>query len=589
MGIETARRVRDGLAELIRFVNDPATGTSELRTVLAECKGFGGQLAVLQADTAAGIAGREQHGDAGVGVLAQAAGLTRQEAAGQVKTAKGLASLPAVRDAVESGRVSIANARVLANACDRTSADEVARDSELLAKAGELAPDQFAREAGRWAARRQADGGEGLHRRQRARRRLSFWDGEDGMVHLRGELDPVTGAKVRKRFDQEAERLRRSDLHSPGGEKRSYRQRMADSLDTLTSHGSIYSKADAGAGTAGSDAGGVGAGAGGGDAGEVGAGSSGDVGGVGAGRRGVDVGGVGTGSSCGDVGGVGAGAGSGDAGAGSGGGAGGVGAGRRGVDVGGVGTGSVVSHGRAGSSDRSDAEGVAGAAIGGGRGGRCGCGGKPSADITIVQHLSAAGTDAFAEIAGRGVIPQSVLEEHFCNASIRGVVFSSKGVPLWHGHTKRVATKAQMNALRARYGACGGCGADMWICDGHHIRPVSEGGPTNIDNMMLLCWVCHQKVHHHRWRVVPDGRGLYTIAPPEQIRYGPAHAPDPPPPQGPSPQRLRAAGRTRRTPGGSGGRAGQAACLQEGLAALGVGQVEAAGGPGQRRDPGQLQ
>ena len=482
MGIETARRVRDGLAELIRFVNDPATGTSELRTVLAECKRFGGQLAVLQADTAAGIAGREQHGDAGVGVLAQAAGLTRQEAAGQVKTAKGLASLPAVRDAVESGRVSIANARVLANACDRTSADEVARDSELLAKAGELAPDQFAREAGRWAARRQADGGESLHRRQRARRRLSFWDGDDGMVHLRGELDPVTGAKVRKRFDREAERLRRSDLHSPGGEKRSYHQRMADSLDTLTSHGSIYSKADSGAGTAGSDVGGAGAG-------------------------------------------------------------------RRGGDADGVGAGSAGSHGRAGGSGRGDAEGGAGAAIGGGRGGRCGCGGKPSVDITIVQHLNDAGTDAFAEIAGRGVIPQSVLEEHFCNASIRGVVFSSKGVPLWHGHTKRVATKAQMNALRARYGACGGCGADMWICDGHHIRPVSEGGPTNIDNMMLLCWVCHQKVHHHRWRVVPDGRGLYTIAPPEQIRYGPAHAPDPPPPQGPSPDRLRSAGRTRRTPG----------------------------------------
>ena len=107
---------------------------------------------------------------------------------------------------------------------------------------------------------------------------------------------------------------------------------------------------------------------------------------------------------------------------------------------------------------------------------------------------------------------------------------------MWHGHSKRVATKAQMNALRARYGACGGCGADMWICDGHHIEPVSRGGPTNIDNMMLLCWACHQKVHHHGWREVPDRRGLYTIEPPERIRHGPAHAPDlPPRARGPSP------------------------------------------------------
>ena len=365
-------------------------------------------------------------------MLAQAAGLSRREAASQVKTAEKLESLPSVRDAVESGRVSFANAKVLASTSEKTSAEQVEQDGELLAKAGEMSPEQFAREAGRWAVKRQDDGGEGEYRRQRARRRLSFWDGDDGMVHLRGELDPMTGAKVRKRFLQEAERLRRMDLHSPGGEKRNLNQRMADALDTLTSHGSIYARAsEASTGAGGADS---------------------------------------------------------------------------------------VSSGAVGDANS---------------GGRCRCDGRPSADITIVQHLDADGTKAFAEIAGREMIPQSVLEEHFCNARIKGVVFSGEGVPLWHGHAKRLATKAQMNALRARYGACGGCGADMWICQGHHVRPVLEGGPTNIDNMMLLCWACHQKVHHHDWRVVPDGRGLYTIAPPERIRHGPAHAPDPPLAHGP--------------------------------------------------------
>ena len=179
------------------------------------------------------------------------------------------------------------------------------------------------------------------------------------------------------------------------------------------------------------------------------------------------------------------------------------------------------------------------AAKGGSASGRkCGCASRPSADITIVQHLSADGTAAFAEVAGGGVIPESVLEEYFCGARIKGVVFSREGLPLWHSHTKRLATKAQMSALRALYGACGGCGADLWICQGHHIKPVSQGGTTDINNMMLLCWACHQKVHHHDWRVMPDGRGLYTIAPPERIRHGPAHAPDPPPAHGPPPQRA---------------------------------------------------
>jgi len=524
MVIDTARRVQDqvreGLAELIRLVNDPATPTADVREVLLGSKAFGVQVSVLQADAAVVVAARERHGDCGVGVLAQAAGLSRQQAVGQVQTAQSLQSMPAVRDAVESGKISVANAKTLARASGRTSASQVDADAELLAKAAELSPEQFATEAGRWAIKRQDDGGENEYRRQRARRRLSFWDGDDGMVHLRGELDPVTGAKVRKRFIQESERLRRADLHSPGGDKRSLSQRMADSLDTLTSHGSIYSKAEDATSVRGNtnhprtrsndadredvdDADRQGAGGGGADREDVGVayGNESDAGGTRdheSGAGGVDGEGAGGGSADregGDrVGGV-----------------------RAGGDESGVG-GAYGEGAGGGSADRE-----------GGKGGKCGCGRRPSADITIVQHLSADGTEAFAELAGGEVIPPSVLEEYFCDARIMGVVFSGEGVPLWHGHAKRVVTKAQMNALRARYGACGGCGADMWICQGHHIRPVSEGGPTNIDNMMLLCWACHQKVHHHGWRVVPDGRGLYTIAPPERVRYGPAHAPDPPP------------------------------------------------------------
>ena len=481
MGIEAARRVREGLAELIRLVNDPATPTSDLRVLLGECKAYGGQLTVLQADAAAGLAVRERHGDGGVGVLAQAAGLSRRDAAGQVKVAKQLEeSLPSVRDAVENGEISVANAKVLAGTSDKTSSEQVTQDEELLAKAAVLSPEQLAREAGRWAAQRQDDGGEELYRRQRARRRLSIFDGDDGMVLVRGELDPVTGAKVRKRFLQEAERLRRLDLHSPGADKRTLNQRMADAFDTLTSHGSIYARIDHATSEA---ADGKGETANGKDVGEPDGNwqRPGPASALPAANsrptRGAD---RGTGTDSGPGGGT------------SGGGA----AGR----------------------------------------GRCGCGRRPSADITIVQHLDAAGTRAFAEIAGGEVIPQSVLEEHFCNAAIKGVVFSSEGMPLWHGHTKRRATKAQMNALRARYGACGGCGANMWICDGHHVEPVSRGGRTDIDNMMLLCWACHQKVHHHGWREVPDGRGLYTIEPPERIRHGPARAPDPPPANGPPPR-----------------------------------------------------
>ena len=118
--------------------------------------------------------------------------------------------MPDVRDAVTEGQIPLANAKTLARASSRTSAGEVAQDEGLLEKAASLAPENFAREAGRWVAKRQRDGGESEYRRQRARRRLSIWkDDDDGMVHLRAELDPVTGAKLHKRILKEAERLRR--------------------------------------------------------------------------------------------------------------------------------------------------------------------------------------------------------------------------------------------------------------------------------------------------------------------------------------------------------------------------------------------
>ncbi len=416
MALEAAHRVQDGLAELIRLVNSGSASTTDAQRVLSASRGFAAQVAVLQADAAALVAAGERHGDGGAGVLARTAGLSKRDALGQVEVMGQLQSMPDVRDALTDGEIPLANAKTLARASARTSAAEVERDDGLLEKAASLSPDQFVREAGRWVVQRQHDGGEGEYRRQRARRRLSVWkDDSDGMVHLRGELDPVAGAKLRTRLLKEAERLRRCDLGKPVGEQRSLSQRFADALETLT------------------------------------------------------------------------------------------------------------EPDRSGNSRRS---------------------GSP-ADITIVQHLSPDGDKAFAEVVDGGVIPESVLEEHFCNARIVGVVFDSEGQPLWRGTASPRPSKAQMDALIARYGGCAGCGQHSVMNQAHHIRPRSQGGPTDIDNLMPLCWGCHDNVHIHGWRVVPDGRSLHTIAPPDRIRYGPARAPDPPPIHDP-PSRRRRAGTSSR-------------------------------------------
>ena len=198
MLIEAARRAETSAKEMLALVNEGSASCAEMREMLAVSKATVAILAVAQTSAAASIARRERHGDGGAEVLSQSAGLSRQDARSQVKTARAVAEMPKLRDAVESGRVSVANATRLADAVGKTSAGAVDGDEELLAKAESMRPDQFAREARRWVVDRDGDDGRAEHARQRARRCVRVWDTDDGMLHLHGQFDPVTGKAHRQ-------------------------------------------------------------------------------------------------------------------------------------------------------------------------------------------------------------------------------------------------------------------------------------------------------------------------------------------------------------------------------------------------------
>ena len=238
MLIETASRVETAAKEMLSEVNAGTASCAELREMLTMARSAAAMISAAQTSAAATISGRERHGDSGAQVLADTAGLTRRDAHSQINTAKVLQAAPTVRDAVESGRVPPANAKRLAEAISKTSAGDVATDTELLSKAASMRPDQFMREARRWTADRQHDRGEADYHKLRARRSVRIFDGDDGMVHLRGEFDPVTGSRIANRLHHTAGRLHRHDQQnasSRNGEKRNLSQCLADALDNLTS------------------------------------------------------------------------------------------------------------------------------------------------------------------------------------------------------------------------------------------------------------------------------------------------------------------------------------------------------------------
>ena len=226
MVIELVERLDEAASELLACVKRGEVSSEELIGVLSGTRAVRGKLDTVQALAAAGVAGSRGHGDGGAHVLAESTGMSRNDARSQVRTITAIGAVPAVLDAVEDGRMSVANAGKLADALDQTSIGEVESDGELLAKAESLPPERFAKEAKRWVAERQADGGEAEYRRQRARRAVRTWNGDDGMVHLYGQFDPVTGRRIRSRLNRDAHRLLDADRKHAraGGEARSMRQ-----------------------------------------------------------------------------------------------------------------------------------------------------------------------------------------------------------------------------------------------------------------------------------------------------------------------------------------------------------------------------
>ena len=121
-----------------------------------------------------------------------------------------------------------------------------------------------------------------------------------------------------------------------------------------------------------------------------------------------------------------------------------------------------------------------------------------------------------ARLADGSPIPVSTLKELALEAEILPSIFDAKTQDLWLGRSRRVASEAQRMALVARDEHCIGCEANPLWCRAHHIEWWSEDGPTDFDNLLLVCDSCHKKIHQHGWTVHrhPTTRKFYLKPPP---------------------------------------------------------------------------
>lgn len=106
-----------------------------------------------------------------------------------------------------------------------------------------------------------------------------------------------------------------------------------------------------------------------------------------------------------------------------------------------------------------------------------------------------------------------------CDAQILPIVLGGAGQVLDVGRTRRLFTGPLRRALVLRDGGCAfpACDRPPRLCEGHHIRSWIDGGPTSLENGVLLCGHHHKIVHEGFWSVRLGPDALPTFTPPKHL------------------------------------------------------------------------
>jgi hypothetical protein len=128
-----------------------------------------------------------------------------------------------------------------------------------------------------------------------------------------------------------------------------------------------------------------------------------------------------------------------------------------------------------------------------------------------------------AEIEGATAVPRSVAERLICDARVQVIVEDDAGDVVRASAARREPAPWMVRQLRYRDRGCRfpGCGTKAFT-QAHHVRWWSRGGPTDLDNLVLVCSFHHRLVHEHGWAIRRHGAEVTWITPDgERYRSGP--------------------------------------------------------------------
>ncbi|QUQ63060.1 HNH endonuclease signature motif containing protein [Kutzneria sp. CA-103260] len=113
-----------------------------------------------------------------------------------------------------------------------------------------------------------------------------------------------------------------------------------------------------------------------------------------------------------------------------------------------------------------------------------------------------------AEMDGSGPLNAASTRRLACDSTVLRVILGAQSQPLDIGRATRTIPTQIRRALIIRDRGCAfpGCHRRPRQCHAHHVIHWADGGPTSVDNLVLLCGQHHRLIHHSHWSVkINDG------------------------------------------------------------------------------------
>jgi hypothetical protein len=123
-------------------------------------------------------------------------------------------------------------------------------------------------------------------------------------------------------------------------------------------------------------------------------------------------------------------------------------------------------------------------------------------------------------------ISAKAVERLACDCSLTRILLDSDSMVIDVGRAKRVISGPQRKALAVRDRGCvwPGCDRPATWTSGHHLVHWIHNGPTDMPNLVLLCYRHHWMAHEGEWQIIRTDEGEILTIPPTsfaQLARGP--------------------------------------------------------------------